>query len=56
MCRGRVIVLSSLIYCLRLGNSDCTHNPEIANLFKSNRVEFEKMAVEWTQKYAAIAA
>ena len=33
-------------------NLDCIINPECANIYKKNRYEYERIAKEWTKKYA----
>ena len=33
-------------------NPDDPLEPEIANLYKTNRSKFDTLAKEWTQKYA----
>jgi ubiquitin-conjugating enzyme E2 D len=47
-------VLLSLSSLLSDPNADDPLDPEIANVFKKSKKQFEKIAAEWTQKYAQL--
>ena len=46
-------VLLSISSMLTDPNPDDPLVPEIAQMFKSNKAQYEKTALEWTQKYAS---
>jgi len=47
-----VKVLLSIMSCMRDPDPDCPIRPQIAQLYKTDRRQFEETAREWTRKYA----
>lgn len=48
----RVQVLLSILSLLTDPNPDDPLVVDIANIYKSNRAQYNKIAAEWTRKYA----
>ncbi|KAH6877060.1 ubiquitin-conjugating enzyme/RWD-like protein [Thelonectria olida] len=48
-----VLILRSIVQCLRELEGDCPLVPEISRLYRTDRARFDEAAREWTERYAS---